>query len=184
MVGNFRENAIRENAKTPPQQCGRVIPIQRFGEHVRQSIDTALSVNPFPGNERLDDGEWIQCKSVLRLVIQGRMEVGALLQIFGGVTLRTAVPTARKFDAGCGGQSDACGNGGCGDGGKYIQIHGGHLSKVHDSGGSRGRCGRDSNLPPVTDSQKSFVALTHIDWIDSACSPLAARPAGTRLILR
>jgi hypothetical protein len=63
--------------------------------------------------------------SVLGFVIQGGVEVGALLQIFLGVTLGVGF-FAVDFNVGTGWQYHGGGDGGSGNHGEEIEVHGGN----------------------------------------------------------
>jgi hypothetical protein len=65
---------------------------------------------------------WI---SGLGFVIQGSVEVGALLQVFLGVALGVGFFVA-YFCAGAGWQCNGSGNGGGGNYGEEIEVHGGN----------------------------------------------------------
>ena len=63
--------------------------------------------------------------SVLGFVIQRGVEVGALLQVFLGVALGVGF-FAGDFNVGTGWQCDGGGDGGSGDDGEEIEVHGGN----------------------------------------------------------
>lgn len=63
-------------------------------------------------------------------MIQGGIEVGALLQVLGGVALGRADFFVGRFNTGTGGQCNSGGDGGRGDDGEDIEVHGGYLAVV------------------------------------------------------
>ncbi|CAI8893387.1 hypothetical protein EMIT0215P_30220 [Pseudomonas serboccidentalis] len=80
--------------------------------------------------------------SVLGFVIQRGVEVGALLQVFLGVALGVGF-FAGDFNVGTGGQRNGGGNGGSGDDGEEIEVHGGN-PRVRLA--CFARLGREANL--------------------------------------
>jgi len=91
--------------------------------------------NPFPGIVYVFNGEWIYieqdfhqtCLSLLGLVIQSGVEVGALLQVLRSVALGRADFFVRHFNTGTGRQCNSSGDGGRGDDGEDIEVHGVYL---------------------------------------------------------
>jgi hypothetical protein len=102
-------------------------------------------------------------RSGLGFVIQRGVEVGALLQVFLGVALGVGFFVG-DFDVGTGWQYHGGRNGGSGDDGEEIEVHGGN-PRVRLLG-LPGRAVKQTERSRVT-RLKSFVALADISAINT-----------------
>jgi hypothetical protein len=93
-----------------------IVPTQSVGT-IKQDQKIAAFGSSYKG---------VVCRlSVLGFVIQGGVEVGALLQVFLGIALGVGF-FAGDFNVGAGWQHHGGGNGGSGNHGEEIEVHGGN----------------------------------------------------------